>query len=319
MNTRLLATQLKREFWEHKKGFVYTPLIMTGLILIMIIAIAFKSGDAYIKKAPNASNYSIHIEGNIDMGDGEKIDLSTVDLSTAEKEHPKFFGMPIMFAIGVNTILLMIVFFVVQLIYAHSCLFDDRKNRDILFWRSMPVGENMNVIVKLGFLLLVSPLLILALNIVLGLITFLISTVFFMAHDISFARIMASVGESELISILIKVFGADLLTTLLLVPVFSFFLFCSALAKKSPVFTSSLIPIVLVVVDKIFRTFFGINLHVIDTISAYWSTLGRVMKGMTDGSFELDANILMTSAISVIVGSIFVYAAIWLRNNRYEL
>jgi ABC-2 type transport system permease protein len=319
MNMTLLTTQLKREFWEHKKGFFYTPLIMTALILMVILAIALKSGDMYIKQGSNAPNYSLHINGDIDMGDGEKIDLSSIDLSTADKEHPKFFGMPTMFAIGANTILLIIVSFVVQLIYAHSCLFDDRKNRDILFWRSMPVGENTNVLVKLGFLLLLSPLLILALNIVLGLVTFLISAIFFMAHDISFVRIMTSVDKSELISMAIKALGADLLVTLLLTPVFSFILFCSALAKKSPVFTSSLIPIVLVVVDKTFRVFFGINLHIIDTLSAYWSTLGHVIQGMTDGHFELDSNVLTTAVISVLIASLFIYTAIWLRNNRYEL
>jgi ABC-2 type transport system permease protein len=319
MNTTLLATQLKREYWEHKKGFVYTPLIVTSLIFIMILAVAFKSGDMYVKQGSNTSNYSLHIDGNIDMGDGEKIDLSSIDMSTAEKEHPKFFGMPTVLAIGVNTLLLMVVSFIVQLIYAHSCLFDDRKNRDVLFWRSMPVSENINVLVKLGFLLLLSPLLILALNIVLGLITFLISIVYFMGHNISFARIMTSVGESELFSMAIKAFGADLLATLLLSPVFSFFLFCSALAKKSPVFTSSLIPIVLIVVDKTCRIIFGVNIHVIDTFGAYSKTLGRVMKGLTDGRFEFDAHVLITSAVSVLIASLFIYAAIWLRNNRYEL
>ena len=39
MNKQLILTQAKRELWENKVGFVYAPLIVTA-VLLLIMAIA---------------------------------------------------------------------------------------------------------------------------------------------------------------------------------------------------------------------------------------------------------------------------------------
>ena len=58
---------------------------------------------------------------------------------------------------GIHQLFVTVTAFVL-LYYMLSCLYTDRKDRSILFWKSMPVSENRNVAVKFITAVLVVPI-----------------------------------------------------------------------------------------------------------------------------------------------------------------
>lgn len=317
MNTKILVTQAKRELWENKIRFVNAPIIVTGLLLLVMLI-------ALIKFSGSVGEGGFHFEGGGVIGSGssdesKRIDASAI-LTLVVTDSPEVYQRIVSGVTYANTSLLYILFIIVILSYAHGCLFDDRKNRDILFWRSLPVSETLNVLVKCGFLLFYFPLLMFALNLAVGLIALFGATIFFVFKGVALGSLLTGIFHSGFFTTAFSIAVSSVLGLLLLMPIIGFMLFCSALAKKSPFFLGTIIPTVLVVVDRIANAWFGINLHVVETLTAYWGMLLRAKSAFIPSQFfELDASSLAALVISLVIGAGFVVGAIWLRNHRYEI
>ena len=87
-----------------------------------------------------------------------------------------------------------------------------------------------------------------------------------------------------------------------------------------------MLPVGLLILDKIFQEWFGANLHVIDTFMAYGQVLVSAGQGLSpselgksSSAIFFDANLVGGLLISTTVGAGFVAGSIWLRNNRYEI
>ena len=66
---------------------------------------------------------------------------------------------------GLHSVFLLILFFA-SINFLASCLYDDRKDRSILFWKSMPVSEGQEVLAKLFTITIVAPVIYLAVSLV---------------------------------------------------------------------------------------------------------------------------------------------------------
>lgn len=317
MNTKILVTQIKRELWENKIRFVNAPIIVTGLLLLVMLIVLMKFSGS-------VGEGGFHFQGGgvLGSGDSEKampIDMGII-LARVVSDGPEIYQQIISGVTYANTSLLYILFIIVILSYAHGCLFDDRKNRDILFWRSLPVSETLNVLVKCGFLLFYFPLLMFALNLAIGLISLFSVTLFFVFKGVALGPLFVGIFHSGVFTTAFTIGVSSVLGLLLLMPVIGFMLFCSALAKKSPFFLGAIIPTVFIVVDKIANSWFSINLHVIDTLIAYGRMLQRAKSAFIPSQvFELDASSFIALLISLVIGAGFVAGTIWLRNHRYEI
>jgi ABC-2 type transport system permease protein len=259
MNTQQIVVQAKRELWENKIGFIYAPLIITVLLLLVM-------GVAAIKGSSSADGGGINFHYMDESGAKDKKFGVSELVEKVSTQGDRVYSEVISGIVYANTALLYITFFIVILAYAHSCLFDDRKNRDILFWRSMPVSETTNVLVKIGFFLLYFPVFILILNIVVALFTLICATVCFAIKGVSISYLLTSIMHSDGLYTVIRVFGLGILDMLLLMPVIGFILLASAYAKKSPFITTSLVPAVLIVMDRVVNYLLGVNLHIVDTL-----------------------------------------------------
>jgi hypothetical protein len=327
MNTQQIVIQAKRELWENKVGFIYAPLIVTVLILlVMSIGLIKISGSSDADK----EGFSFHYMDDHDSKrDGHgRTDRETKDkkfgvpelLEKMSSEGDKVYGGIVTGIVYANTALLCITFFIVLLAYAHSCLFDDRKNRDILFWRSMPVSETTNVLVKLGFLLFSFPIFALVLNVIVALLTLVYATVYFAIEGLSVGYLLTSMAQSDGFWSVFDVLGVSIFNMLLLLPVIGFILLSSAYAKKSPFITTSLIPAVLIVMDRVVNYITGINLHIVDTLGGYFNLFLSFNPTIESGqAMSLAAVNVAGYLISIILGVLFVIGSIWLRNNRYEI
>lgn len=319
MNTQQVVIQAKRELWENKVGFIYAPLIVTALILIVM-------GIGLIKLSSSADveGFSFHYmddhESKADgEGKGKKFGVPEL-LEKMSTQGDKVYGDIVTGVVYANTSLLSIAFFIVLLAYAHSCLFDDRKNRDILFWRSMPVSETTNVLVKLGFLLFSFPVFVLVLNVIVALFTLISATVYFAVEGLAIGYLLTSMAHSDGLWSVLDVLGVSVFNMILLLPVIGFIFLASAYAKKSPFITTSLVPAVLIVMDRVVYYMIGIDLHIVDVLSNYFNLFLSLNPTIESGQAMSLATVNVAGyLISLVIGVLFVIGSIWLRNNRYEI
>lgn len=148
MNT--FPTLLKREFWEHKGGMLWAPVVVGSLMLgaagiSAAIGLAAKDGD-------------MRVNGERIVADGQ--------LLTTETQQQIADGLS--FAIIPSLAPLAAVLAFVVLFYALGSLYDDRRDRSVLFWKSMPVSNTATVLSKLASMALVTPLITALVGIVVG-------------------------------------------------------------------------------------------------------------------------------------------------------
>ncbi|QOL49237.1 ABC transporter permease subunit [Massilia litorea] len=145
MNT--MKWLLRREFWEHKGGFVWAPLI-AAIIMVVLVGGVLGYGVASGKMA--ADNVSIRVDGE------EVHHTSIANVMTSEK-RAEVASMAANNYIAVGAPIF-VVLPVVAFFYCLAALYDDRRDRSILFWKSLPISDADTVLSKLVTVLVVAPM-----------------------------------------------------------------------------------------------------------------------------------------------------------------
>lgn len=131
---------VKREFWEYRGAFLRTPLIIAAVMLAMLIV------------ALLAAEMSAHRAG-ISLN-GVHLDQIANNLSPdqVEKLHS---GL----SIGLLTLCfpINIGLFFVLFSYATGALYNDRADRSVLFWKSLPISDTQTVLAKVFTAMFVAP------------------------------------------------------------------------------------------------------------------------------------------------------------------
>jgi ABC-2 type transport system permease protein len=148
-------------------------------------------------------------------------------------------------------IMIVMTFFAVMAIYSSwyllDCLYADRKDRSILFWKSMPISDTVTVASKLGIALVLIPLVYFA---------FADLTTVLMAFIIS-VRASASIGSSLWrgdLWLQIQALWLYMIVTTAIwyLPVAGWLLAVSAWAKRAVILWSILPPLALVLAERVF-------------------------------------------------------------------
>jgi ABC-2 type transport system permease protein len=145
MNT--MKWLLRREFWEHKGGFVWAPLVAAAIMVVLVGGLV---GYGIASGKMHGDSISIQVDGE------EVHNTSIAKVITAEKRADMASlaannyiatGAPIFFVLPI-----------VGLFYCLGALYDDRRDRSILFWKSLPISDTDTVLSKLLTVLVVAPL-----------------------------------------------------------------------------------------------------------------------------------------------------------------
>ena len=145
---------LKREFWEHKGGLLWAPVVASGLFLLFTLLGGGLGQMAF--------NRTIAEKGGMVTVDGQKMRLQDVNWDTVladasakdmQQMGDVINGALMMPAFWALTVLGFVVFF-----YLLGALFDERRDRSVLFWKSLPVSDTQTVLSKLATALVVAPL-----------------------------------------------------------------------------------------------------------------------------------------------------------------
>ena len=145
---------LRREFWEHKGGFLWAPLVAGGIFLLLSL-MGFGVGEMAARRA----------SGNFRIGDGN-IQFNGIDLEafTSQMDAQDLFrlGQGIDLSLFMASTWPLIVLAFVVFFYCLGALYDERKDRSVLFWKSLPVSDRDTVLSKAASALVVAPLIAIA-------------------------------------------------------------------------------------------------------------------------------------------------------------
>lgn len=220
MNVQLAL--LRRELWEHRAIYV-VPLVV-GLI----VALMSLTGQVVVSAFDQAVDMTIF--GASNLGERERAAAVSV-LMTA-------ISSPLVLAMSVLTVF-----------YLLDCLYAERKDRSILFWRSLPVTDAETVVSKLLTALVLIPLVTFAVMIATQLIVLTISGIWISLRGGSAWQILWSAAPllDTWLAHLVFIFAL----ALWLSPFAGWFLLVSAWTKRSPFLVGFLPLIVAPMLERI--------------------------------------------------------------------
>ncbi|MDE3210478.1 MAG: hypothetical protein KGM46_07025, partial [Pseudomonadota bacterium] len=159
---------VKREFWEHRGGFFWAPVITGGIFLllnVMGIITAEVLGASHGIEI-GASGGLKQVIAQMNAGDMSKVGL-TLDVAM-------YSAMALL-----SIVLGFVVFF-----YCVGALYDDRRDRSILFWKSLPISDASTVLSKVVSATVLAPLIAVVVGIVVGMLQLLIVAITLSFHGI---------------------------------------------------------------------------------------------------------------------------------------
>ena len=332
--THKLKWLLKREFWEHKGGFFWAPLI-TGAIFLFFTILGGGTGQFMLSR--NGAKVMDY--------DGQQIPLSQVDwdkliAAASPKDLEQYAQVVNGFTLMSGMWPLMVFGFVV-FFYLLGSLYDERRDRSVLFWKSMPVSDGLTVISKVLTALVVAPVIATLIAVAVMRATGLILSVFIAINGGNPLTIYWS--QLEPLKLLGATFGWLPVYVFWAMPTVGWLMLCSAWAKSKPFLWAVLVPVlagVLVVWFGLFNSdngggaWFWKNI-VARALTSAWPgshLLGYVdtpylqrLDDSPDAMYGIDGVIgglhLFTTPqlwIGVLAGAVMIYGAIRLRRWRDE-
>jgi ABC-2 type transport system permease protein len=276
--TRPFLTLVRRELWEHGSLFG-APLAMA----LMIIVVSLVSGM---------------VKGSVDIDLGE------------DRPLPELFGDAVkqrgIFSLVMAGLVLpqLLVAFVVVFFYLLDCLFTERRDRSILFWKSLPVSDTQTVLSKLFVALVAVPLWSWALSLVVGLVVFGV-----LAAQVS-GTPAAGLGTwhgGTWLTVQAAMLGKMAIAALWYLPVAGWLLLVSVLAKRAPFLWATLPFLVLSLAERITLGSNEVGALVAQRLFGFREEVSLI------GEFPLLASPGLW--IGVAVGAALVYAAIRVRQR----
>jgi ABC-2 type transport system permease protein len=304
MITNQLAL-VRRELWEHRSIYV-TPAVV-GLVMILTLLTAFVFASGY----------------------QEIVDFGIIGAQNLAGEAERRAAL-LALLIG-NTVPFIFAGAILSIFYGLDSLYAERKNKSILFWRSLPITDAETVISKLLTIVLAIPLIAFAVIVIAHLIILAITSMFVSIEGGS--SVLLIWKSAPLFDV-----WAGMLIIMILLPIWfspfaGWFLFVSAWTKRSPLLMAFL-PLIMVPTLE----YWVLRTHLIwDAIQSRFEQL-PFFKGIDPEQFFDDERfVASTDAVSllayidignflaspqmwagVVVCGLFTTAAIYVRRYRDE-
>jgi ABC-2 type transport system permease protein len=298
-----LVTLVRREFWEHRYLWI-APLATAALLVVLAL-------------------FARHGHVRIDAGD-------VADMAFSARQK-----------LAVSTIAQGAVFMALELVmgfvvsfYLIDCLYAERRDRSIYFWKSMPVSDGLTVASKVLVAMLVVPLGVW----LLGAVTHVLISVVVAAYSAIGQLPPHLVAWNTLTWLRVELL---LLLGLILgvlwnAPISGYFLLVSVLARRNAVMWALGIPIVVPVLERVVLgthylwTFIAYRIHGIWNVLANYGNINFITGQAGDGGGhhmqpidvllgELNFRGAFLSAdlsLGVIAAAAMIYAATRIRRYR---
>ena len=215
---------IKREIWEHRSIYV------TPIAIAVVVSLVSLAGMVTISAFDKEVNMALFGASNI-AGDAEREAAMTVF----------FLGTSWVFLFGLA---------ILTTFYTLDSLYAERKDKSILFWRSLPITDAETVVSKLLTAVLVLPLVTVAAIIVTHLVNLVITSGWVIARGGNAAHLIW--GSVPLFDNWAAALIVTVASAIWMSPLIGWFLFVSAFTKRSPLLMAFMPLIIIPIVEWIF-------------------------------------------------------------------
>ncbi len=324
MNT--MGWLVKREYWEHRGGFLWTPIwvsiVMLALTLVGIVTAEVAGSRVKVQGGVPWERIAEHLESGSVTYAAAGLDAAFVALAA----------------------ILCVPLFFVLFFYLLGSLYDDRRDRSVLFWKSLPVTDTATVLSKVLAAVLLAPLIAFVVATLAYVALLLIVCAWAALHGIN---PLPAIGASHPLGLLWRLALTIPVDALWALPTVGWLMFWSAFARSKPFLWAVLVPIFVVIANSwlgmlgapslsrsflldevVFRLLFGIvpgawlsdsGLDLGDRIRAasHNGETGTILAIFDPGVVY---GLLATPKlwIGVVVGVVLIAVATWLRRTRIE-
>ena len=271
---------VRRELWENRSVFI-APLSVAGLILLgSVIGMVKLSGHM----RPMESN----IQGNPLV--------------------PIFSFLA--FAIMVTSVL-------VAVFYCLGALHNERRDRSILFWKSLPVSDVTTVASKAAIPFAVIPVVTVVVAVALQLVLLVLTSIALQIHGFD---VPALLGQLPVLHMWLLMIYGQVVLALWYAPVYGWLLLVSAWAKRAPFLWAVLPPLGLMLVEKTALSTAYVFHVVKDRLSGGFEEAFVQQSGFNSlSAIQPDPMRLLAAPdlwIGLVIGVALMAGAVWFRRNR---
>lgn len=270
LRSRAFMMLLRREYWEHKGGFLWSPALAGALFLVFAIIGGGVIQQALLQRSPIAITFN---GARLSAAGWGRLLMESPDIGGSEMIAGSI-RLILAFAMGWP----LLVFGIVVFFYLLGALYDERRDRSVLFWKSLPVSDAATVLSKLVMALVVAPLMAIGVGLLtlLGLIGSMYA--FMLFNGIPVARLSGMVDLAGVLAIPLAGLPIYVIWAL---PTAGWLLLCSAWARRAPFLRAVLVPIIAGVLISLFDL-----LRVFDLpASWFWRHIvARLLGGAWPGS-----------------------------------
>jgi len=211
---------LMREYWENR-SFVWAPAI-TGIIATIFLIIGMIGATGFIMKSKGDGTFHSNF-----MVDGEPVGRALGMLGTG------VFANSIFLTILVTAF---VVFF-----YALGSLYDERRDRSVLFWKSLPISDTQVVLSKVLWALLLGPLAGIAVGVLLGIVLWLVVGLTLIVNGVpGVGAYFTGIRPFHVMGQILAIVPVQMLWSL---PTIGWLMLCSAWSRRFPFLWAVLIPL----------------------------------------------------------------------------
>lgn len=316
---RTFGTLIQREIWEHRSGFIWTPLVIGGVLLVFLL---LGAGSAFF--------WQLKIDGADSVAEGA--------LKLAETQVPaEKLRLGVDAFLWGTALMWQGVLFIVLFFYCIGSLYDDRRDRSVLFWKSMPVSDLETVLSKVVFACFVAPLFMIAAMAIGQLVLLLVGgvLVIFQGGN-AWKLIWAHTNPFPMWGQFIAVQGVQ---ALYMLPLYGWLMLASAFARGKPFLWAVLPPVVFAIMESFmaFTTKMTFSKVIWEFIlsrfaagaapisfSANFDDDSKMQAGLAGTRFAANFGDVMARLgtadlwIGVGIGIAFLAGAVWLRRYRDE-
>jgi ABC-2 type transport system permease protein len=307
---------VRREFWENKGAFRTTPLVIGGIYIVFLLMSIFTTA---------------HFDNEL-YTFREAVRLLAEQPVEFRARHAQevMLGSSLFFTL----VLSFVVFF-----YLLGALYDDRKDRSILFWNSLPASDALTIASKLLAAMVLAPLIFWAI--------FVLTQI---AMGIIGSLMVLSVGENPW-SLFLSIVNplqpwfillvSYLAASIWFLPIYGWLLLVSSFAPRIPLLFAVLPPVVFAILQVwigFLRTF-TLNNNLFGMIGEWVANSPAILSaGGHDGRITLSlgfpltddfdhsvtlANILdrlfsLHMLTGLAIAAVFLAAALWLRRRATD-
>ncbi|RCS30109.1 hypothetical protein DEO45_08560 [Rhodanobacter denitrificans] len=257
---------LKRELWEHRGGFFWAPII-TGGVFLLLNLMGIITGEVVGRK--HGFNFAFGgTDSNLHLLD-RALDKNSMDSVGAGLDM-------VMYS---PTLIIGVVLGFVAFFYCLGALYDDRRDRSLLFWKSLPITDTATVLSKVVTATVVAPLIAVAVGMLTGIVMLLMFAVTLSFHGVGVWHLLLL---SHPLQVMANLVGSVPLYLLWALPTVGWLMLCSAWARSKPFLWAVVLPVALGIVIGWFNLLGTIDLQ----NGWYWrNVVGRVLFSVFPGGW----------------------------------